>query len=635
MFEAGLVRAARLLTVGVVLLLLPLAGSTVASRANQSNLVVQWNVPITWPGGAHLNWFDLKADPGDPNNLIVCGAKRNAQKNAYFGVLYFSRDGGKSWSRALEDRASTWVSEQSCAFGPDHTAYFISEASKVIDGIPHHSLGTTRIFVSHDAGKTWIETATTHWADYSQSVVARLPRSRRPVLYVFYNSGARGRGSALGYFTVSADGKRLGRRHIVRAMLPDDYQGVYPSSSVALDDGSLAVLYSAGMKSSTRHTVHLAIGVVRLSPGRSLTRVTVATPVYNYAGRVCPSSLSNSLAYDRGHNLLYLAYDSFTAGRCETMITRSRDGGRTWSRPHELLGPRGFHRAKYFPVLAVNKEGILGLLWKGKSRYSPDCWYFSTSADGIHLDNRVLLSRCREDDSLREQYSRYLGTVILGGQKGRPVSVTVLTLRDYLTRIGMAATSDGVFHPVWSTTEDGTDELRTARIYFLRPPRPMHDRRCHRPTLRDVTSKVIVLYGGEERLDHQTHSVFLNLALRNSGVKPLVGPIYIRIRKLESDYGDVRLLNRSPVGGLTADYVDISTATQTQVLAPGKMTSPYLLMFHFTSRKPHVKPGYFLLKFTLRVFCAGQANPLHRQRNPVSSAAPGLSKTVAGSIAMP
>lgn len=622
--KAGFGGAARLLLAAIGMLSLPLAGRPGASRANQSNLAVRWNVPITPPGGAHLNWFDLKADPEDPNNLIVCGAKRNAQKNAYFGVLYFSSDGGKSWSRALEDRGSTWVSEQSCAFGPDHTAYFISEASKVIDGIPHHSLGTTRIFVSHNAGKTWVETATTRWADYSQSVVTRLPGSRKPVLYVFYNSGARDRGSALGYFTVSADGRKLSRRHIVRTMLPENYQGVYPSSSVALDDGSLAVVYNAGMKSSTRHTVHLTIGVVHLTPGGSLSRVTVATPVYNYAGRLCPSSLSNSLAYDRGRNLLYLAYDTFTAGHCETVITRSGDGGRTWSRPRELAGPRGFQGVKYFPILAVNPRGILGLLWRAKPRYSPDCWYFSTSADGIRLDNRVLLSRCREDGSLEQQSSSYLGTLVLGGKHGQPARVTLLTLRDYLTRIGMAASSDGVFHPVWSTMEDGHDELRTARIGVGLRPQPVPSTPPRRPTLTDVTNRVTVLYGEEERLDHRTDSVSLALSLRNDGTAPLVAPIYLRIGNIESDYGEARLLNRSPVLGLSGDYVNASTAMRTPMLAPGETSSPYLLMFHFTSREKHVRPGYFLLKFTLRVFCAGSSKLPHRPQGPASSARSGL-----------
>ena len=64
---------------------------------------MEWNVPITPPGGSLLHWYELKGDPEDVNNLIVCGARRDAQNDAYYGVVYFSHDGGRSWKTAFED----------------------------------------------------------------------------------------------------------------------------------------------------------------------------------------------------------------------------------------------------------------------------------------------------------------------------------------------------------------------------------------------------------------------------------------------------------------------------------------------------------------------------------------------------
>ena len=161
---------------GALFLCVALAAKSEDTRPSvRADMTVEWNVPVTEPEGRHLNWYEVKADPENGDNLIVCGAARNAQDNAYYGVVYSSRDGGRSWRRALADKSSTWVSEQSCAFGRHHVAYFVSEASKVTDGQLHHSLGTTRIFVSSDAGETWAETAQTGWADYSSSVVARPP----------------------------------------------------------------------------------------------------------------------------------------------------------------------------------------------------------------------------------------------------------------------------------------------------------------------------------------------------------------------------------------------------------------------------------------------------------------------------
>lgn len=588
------------------------ARSEAPQRLCHRCLVVHWNVSITPPGGAHLNWFDMKADPEDPHNLIVCGATWNAQADAYYGVVYVSHDGGRTWKTALEDQRSTWVTEQSCAFAQNHTAYFVSEAAKVVDGNLSFDKGTTLIFVSKDAGESWIPKAQTGWADYSQSVVTVPSGSDRPVLYVFYNDSAKGRGSVLGYFTVSRGGRRLSRRHRVPGMLREDYQGVYPSSSVVLGDGSLAVLYNAGMKSSNPHgKVYVTIGVAHLVPKRPPTWTTVATPVYSYKGLECPSSVSNSLAYDKTHDILYLAYDAVVSDHCDTMIATSRDGGLTWSRAHMLRGPRGYRGSKFFPILSVNKNGILGLLWRAKARYSPDCWYFSTSTDGVTLDNLVTLSRCVPDNSLTELSSSYLDNLIVHEKGEHSVSVTVMNNRDFLYRIGIAVTRDGVFHPVWSAMVHGIDQLRTARIRLPLALPTNTERPLPKLAFRNVTNKITVLYGGTQRLDTETNTITLDLSFRNNGPTPIAGPIYLQAGKIESAYGAARLLNSSDMPVTSADYVDASSSLRSGVLLPGETTSPYRLRFHFTSIRKAVRDEYLLLRFKLRIFCLNRLMQSH------------------------
>lgn len=363
--------------------------------SSERPLCVEWNVPVTPSGGAHLNWFEMKADPANKNNLIVCGAARNARNNAYYGVVYWSHDGGRSWKEGLIDRGSSWVSEQSCAFGLRHTAYFVSAASKVIDDVPHHNLGKTHIFVSRDAGATWVKTAETPWADYSNSVVAG---RRKPQLYVFCNrarneSGTKNSGGSLGFFTVSEDGRKISNRGIVPGMTNKDYAGVYPSSSETLDDGSAAVLYSAAkIVPEQNGRPAIDIGVVRLTSQGISKPVVIAHPAYKLDPPACPASLSNSLAYDKTRGLLYAAYNTALPGRCAVMLVSSHDGGNSWSQPHELSDRAVPNRSMYFPTLAVNKDGIIGLLWRGKPEGSPDCWFFSTSSDGLILDYSVSLS---------------------------------------------------------------------------------------------------------------------------------------------------------------------------------------------------------------------------------------------------
>jgi hypothetical protein len=596
----------RSLTIAVFLCLT--AATSGISAAARHRLGVSWNVPVTAPGGSHLNWYELKADPEDGSHLIVCGAKRNAQDNAYYGVVYSSKDGGRSWEIALEDRSSTWVSEQSCAFGPRHMAYFISEASKVIDGELHHALGTTHVFVSSDGGETWRETAKTDWADYSTSIVGG---ERAPQLYVFYNSNSgydasKKLGSSLGFFTVSADGRKISPRHIVPDMVRKDYQGVYPSSSAALKDGSVTVLYNARTKEQAAGSdvaTFLQVGVVRITSNGLLTSSIIADIASTTQPTGCPLTLSNSLTYDSVHDVLYAAYNEMVAGKCEVMLTRSHDGGRTWTASHELRGGIEDQFPMYFPVLTVNRDGVIGLLWRGTAEKSPGCWFFSAFRDGVKFEGTVSLSACRQERSLRDQSSEYLATFISHQARWQSIAVDLATLRDYLMRAGISASPDGVFHPIWSTMEGDCDELRTARVQIADNSRSIATRPIQTPGLSDVTDEFTALYGGEERLDHETNSVTIELSFRNDSSRAITAPLYLKIEQPTSPFGDIEFVNSSPAPSLGLDYVDLSSIWRTGSLATKATTPPFQLVFHFSDEIPALIDRYFILKFRLRLFC--------------------------------
>jgi hypothetical protein len=577
---------------------------TVAQAAARTDrLIVESNTPVTPPPGAHLNWYEMKADPENSQNLIVCGAMRNAQANAYVGVVYYSHDGGRSWGTAIEDRNSTWVSEQSCAFGSRHHAYFISEASKVVDGVPNHNLGTTRIFTSSDAGQTWAETAHTSWADYSSSAVRTSPTGADE-LYVFFNSGAeydssKRYGSTLGYFVVSDDGRTVGPHQIVPGMAEVNYQGVYPSAAVTMSDGSIVVLYNAGAHSPKKGDIPIEIGAVRFSAGQPSPPVIIADPAFRYTPPVCPSSLSTSLAYDRNRQLLYVAFNSVRAGRCSLMISKSNDGGRSWSPSHELRAGAESHSSKYFPVLAVTEEGVLGLQWRDRADLSPGCWYFSSSHDGLKIDSSVLLSPCSEKDSIKEQSTEYLATLINQPGTGGPITVQILTLRDYLTKVAITATPDGVFHPVWVESRNGNSELRTRRICIS----PSHSRSetLRVPTLSEVTDKMTILYAGEQRIDQVTGTVALNVAFQNHGAANLEGPLYLKVESMDSDFGEIKMASHP--GGRVGDTGYFEIAGSDTVLAPGQRTPPYDISFRFTRTWRHPLKQYTIAEVMIRLFC--------------------------------
>src|ERR1700726_3570577 len=150
----------------LISLLLVLTMLTVSSSLAQ-DAHIEYVSEASPKTGGWFPWYELASDPTNPNNLIACGSRWDAQDNAFYGFVYSTADGGRTWRTALEDKNSTWVTEQSCAFGVRGEAYFVSEASNVFEGKPHHDVGTTRIFLSHDAGGGWTEAARSNWADYS------------------------------------------------------------------------------------------------------------------------------------------------------------------------------------------------------------------------------------------------------------------------------------------------------------------------------------------------------------------------------------------------------------------------------------------------------------------------------------
>ena len=585
-------------------LVMTLAGET-PEDVESAHLVITSNVPITPPQGEHLNWYELKADPEDPDNLIVCGALRNAQTNAYYGVVYNSQDGGRSWNKAFEDRSSLWVSEQSCAFGRNHTAYFVSEASLVEDGQIHHSRGTTRIFISHDGGRGWREAAHTGWADYSTSVVAGfLPNDERK-LYVFYNGNslydeANGRGSTLEFFTASEDGATVSAHEVVAGTAERDYRGIYPSSSVVLNDGTPVVLFNGRKKPAEGdRTVHTDIGVVRVADGKPQRPVIVTTHVSREDSPACPFDISNSLAYDKMHGHLYIAYNDLLSQRCVVMLTSSSDGGNTWTVPHILQASGNMDATMYFPILAVNRDGVLGILWRGRPQRSPDCWFFSSSHDGLQIEQTELLSYCVEDASFATQSSAYLTTIIAPPLPGGPVSVEMLTFRDYLTRVGISASQDGSFHPVWSTLGDGHGELRTASVRLDQAPDKPRGRTSPDSALIDITDNLAVLYGGMQRVDHATNTVVLDLAIRNKGPVPLHGPMYLDMQRVHSDFGNLEVLNPAAQAG--RNFVDISSVLDHSVLHSGA-TVHYQLKLRLRDENLAMANRYFVMQLQLRFY---------------------------------
>lgn len=529
--------------------------------------------------GVHL-WYEIKADPETPSNLILCGTKWDAATNGPYGFVYASSDSGSSWRVVLEDRNSTWVTEHSCAFGSQHRAYFISEASKVIDGEPHHDRGVTRLFVSADAGQHWKEAKKTGWADYSTSAVS----SATARLYTFFNAPStgdpgRGRGNSVGLLVFSPDGFEVQGPFFFSPEL--DYQGIYPRDATSLRNGEVAALYYAARKTSAGMDVVLGLVRAGQSAEPSLEGTAIVSESFD---QDCLSFDHNALAYDRERDRLFVVYvEGCKSNRM--MLTSSDDGGRTWAKAAAVAEREESTTIKY-PSLVAPSGGKLGLLWS-EWHGASGRWFFGQIQDKKFAGSSIDLSPVAEtldirDDSLRTTIQRR-GRVESEGASalsGPAIVVGVRGLVDVLWReSGLVVVGDRIL-AIWPSI--GPEGMRlNSRVLDAR--RSVSNEKnsvgLAETPFQDVTARSVITYAGKQSFDHATGTLSVCLAVANRGNEAMRLPIKLEATDIQSPAGRVSTLNaiKGFAGG--GAIWDISGSVTGDRLPPGTTTNPFCLLF--------------------------------------------------------
>jgi hypothetical protein len=535
--------------------------------------------PISVSTGWHP-WYEVQVDPEDQKDLIICGTKWDARQNGPFGFVYNSRDGGGTWQTALEDRRSAWVTEQSCAFGPKHAAYFISSAAKTGNGTNHHEFGKSRLFVSPDGGSHWSDGVETGWVDYSTSAVSSSTRS----LYTFFNAETNDPGmnfgASVGLLRFSPDGRRVEGPFLNHEMRKVNYEGVFPSDATAIKNGDVVALYWGTRAASGIREADL--GVVRAdqsaNPQLQFERLAHSTLESN-----CINFDSGSLAYDRAVDRLYVLY---VDGCKETriMLASSADEGRTWTNPTPVLEGEFASTAVANPSLVAN-AGVLALLWQ--QGQGSGQWRFSDIRDN-QLRSPALKLSCTSsqsvvsNDALKTWIYQPDSPNIRNGNEPSEPSFTVKVSSE-LNRIWRArglAIVDGSVIGVWSSGNDtGTHLYSTALPVASVLTQTQVCSGLKHAMERDVTEQTVLVYAGLQRFDKEASSIRLCLALENHGTEPIQTPIKIELSDLESTLGTPALMSAlekrdgEPV-------LDISSAVTGDQIPKGMTSNPFCLSFH-------------------------------------------------------
>jgi hypothetical protein len=567
-------------------------------------------------------WYEIKGDRESPQNMIICGTKWDAQLNAPFGFIYASSDGGITWKNVLEDRNSTWVTEQSCAFGPNHRAYFISAASRVIDGNPHHELGTTRLYVSTDGGQHWIETIKTGWADWSTSAVS----SASGRLYTFFNAyttGEPGRnwGSNVGLLVFSPDGKNVTGPFFAPAIQDLGYQGAYPVDAVAVKSGAVVALWYGTRLASTGMESNLNLLRADQSPDPLLD----STPIpHSIVGKNCLTFNQSSLAYDSEHNRLFVVYVD-GCDYAKIILTSSDDEGRTWTKGVVVTDPHNSEREITYPSLVVVSGDGFGVLWEesqGSGR-----WLFSCIRDHKLVEPPTELSSGPEihqisNDSLLTWIEQSTGHQ---GKDPKSLSEPSITLNVHteLNNVwrgsGLTTIGDKII-AIWPSGDSRGSEMYSA---VLTPTgsasNDEHFTDDKDVSARDVTQQSVILYGGTQDFDSATATLEVCLALGNRGDKPMRVPINLEAKEIRSSRGTVSITNSTNgLAGAGATW-DISNSLTGNQIPPGASSNPFCLFFHLGIRLTGVLPpeAADLLILKIRVLASNNSasEPWKQSRN--------------------
>jgi hypothetical protein len=557
-------------------------------------------------GGWHP-WYQLQADPEDDDSLIVCGMELNSEQNEMHIVVYHSSDGGRNWVLTMTDWHSAWVSEPSCAYGPHHRAYLISEASLFEGGQMHHFLGTTRLFFSIDSGRTWTETAKTGWADYSSSAVSR----KNERLYTFYHMpGYRSTGEHngnVGLLVFSPDGKSLSGPFTSREIQTEGYESVYPSGAIGLNDGSVVALFN-GIKGWRDGKAVEDLGLERIEPSSEQEPRIVKIASCDARESSCLPLAQYSLAYDRDQNRLYLAYISKSGGKRDLLLTSSNDGGRTWSDGAALRHSPSEDSDFESPSLAVGPGGVLGLLWQDEKLTGR--WRFSTIREGALVEPGVELSPALKqvfigNDSLM---------TTLGPSAKSGISKIMVNLRSEWNRVGGSSGLQGTsraLRAVWLGGDESGTELKAAVLIPEQKPTTSSANQSGKTTslyfegLRDVTRETLLLYDGRQRYDRATQTLSLDLRLNNRSSAPLKGPIKLAIDELTSSFGAVKLVNAHEQTGPGSLLLDITSVLTGRQIAAGGSSNTISLTFLLQPSGEEIRvDGENLLQMAVRVYAS-------------------------------
>lgn len=505
----------------------------------------------------------VSRDGDRPHVEIMAAANPKSARNLLAGAITFTRPDGGAATKAYvsHDGGVVWqditFAEQQAMGGADPQVAFTAAGTAIFATLATgpDETGRTRAFLhayrSEDGGETWSDAHNLGGSYDHPMLVADQTTGRfagRLYMSVLYG----GLEYSLGVFCSEDDGRSWFGP--VKFIDGAGERGLNVDPMLVFHDGAIMVPFvdfpftpeqTAAWTESRIWTVVSTDGGITFSepkPGPVKMTGEQLRGARERADRFRGGSWV-LYAVDRSERFrdrAYAVWPDYAEGPPRVVIAWSDDRGSNWTDP-KPVAPHGARGAQQFqPAVAVNNEGVLGVTWYD-TRDAPSEFafheYFAASFDGgetFTAPHRVsgAISRPMGSGNLLPTPMSF------GGPEGE-MRVGLLSAAsrwlnggDYM---GLTASADGHFHPVWADSRSGTYQVYTARVRIEYGEAPSLAAQVGEPI--DVTGR-IELVNDPGRYDAETGLLDLWIRLRNVTAAPIAGPIEVEIRKFGSGMGD-------------------------------------------------------------------------------------------------
>jgi hypothetical protein len=548
---------------------------------------------------------EIATNPGDASELVACSMLFANDSPTSEVVTYVSSDGGKSWRLALrtqgQDGYESW--DPDCRYGPEHILYSLSEGASA--GSPSNY---DRVDRSFNGGKTWQTFHAVH-AERSFITVDQRPGPRQGWVYLY------GMGDNTGSIRVGYSTDR-GETFFTQVVpMEPGTEDVNVGAGVLLSDGTLVipmpVLMQPLKESQQGFRVQLPaqIRVARVKFERlnwplEVTTSTVAPWLADFEPN---GSYYTTLAVDSGDgpfkNRIYATWEDRSSGRSQVKFAFSSDDGKSWSHPrvidddvakqvgNSINGPDDIHG-----VVAVNREGVVGVTWLDRRDYSDDLGWalrFRASLDG----GETFLPSEKISDADYEP-SRGDRVPLFGGSDSirsiNDLSIGWFTFHGGHT-MGLTADANGGFHPLWVANPAGTPQLWSTDITV--DGRAIKNGSPELSALSDA-SKLVHLEFLDRYYNLKTHALDFDLRLRNESKSTIEGPLKVRVLDVGSYVGEVTMragTGESSVEGAVWDFTPLLPGRS---FRPGDVSKPMHLHLTLQGIDPFSQIGRFTFFLT-------------------------------------